>query len=246
MTRLALIGNGKWGNNYLSEVKKLKDVNIVYVKTYDWKDLIGKKDIDGIIIATPDNTHTEIINAFPDTFLLVEKPLTTSLKEAMTIVNTKVMAGYIYLYNLALQEQMKDIGQIHKIDFQLVNKEKEKGTTPLWYLASHPISFCMLHLGKPQSIIAEKKKDVLFISLKYKLAECKIEVGWGVAENKRKIVIEGDKKISFDGTEEQKITPLENELQAFVNFIKGSAVPSNLKFAQQVTSVLSEIEQLVQ
>ena len=245
MTNLALIGNGKWGKNYIREAKKLKDVNIKYVKTHDYKDLLEKDDIDGIIIATPDNTHTEIIKVFPDTFLLVEKPLTLSLQEAMEITNKKIMIGYVYLYNLALQSKMKDIGQIHKIDFQLVNKEKEENTTPLWYLASHPISFCIAYLGRPESIIAEKKKDILLINLKYQLTECKIEVGWGVTENKRRIVIEGDKKISFDGTEEQRITPLENELQAFVNFIHGMAVPSNLKHAQQVTSVLSEIEQLL-
>lgn len=246
MTRLALIGNGKWGKNYLSEAKKLKDVEIKYVRTHDWKDLIDKKDIDGIIIATPDSTHTEIINAFPDTYLLVEKPLTTSLNEAVAIKNNKIMVGYIYLYNLALQEKLKGIGQIKKINFLIHNTEKVEGTTPLWYLGSHAISFCLVHLGRPPQKDIKNNNGDLVLTFAYPLTKVTIDVGWNFKAKERLLEIEGDKKIKIDGSEKMKITPLQNQITAFVNFIHGTAVPSNLRHAKEVTSVLSDIENSLQ
>ena len=85
MITLALIGKGKWGSKYLEVVEKIPDCIIKYVKTRDYKDLHNYSDIDGIIIATPDSTHARIIEEFPSKYLLVEKPLTTSLKEARKI-----------------------------------------------------------------------------------------------------------------------------------------------------------------
>lgn len=246
MTRLALIGNGKWGKNYQAEAKKLKDVEIKYVRTHDWKDLIDKKDIDGIIIATPDHTHTDIINAFPDTYLLVEKPFTMSLNEAVQIKNKKIMIGYIYLYNLALQEKMKGIGQIRKINFVIHNTEKVKGTSPLWYLGSHAISFCLIHLGRPPQKEVKNKKEDVSLTLIYPLTKVTIDVGWNFKLKERLVEIEGDKKIKIDGSEKMDITPLQNQLRAFVNFIHGTAIPSNLRHAQEVTSVLSDIEKSLQ
>ena len=246
MTRLALIGNGKWGKNYQAEAKKLKDVEIKYVKTYDWKDLLEKKDIDGIIIATPDHTHTEIINAFPDTYLLVEKPFTMSLNEAVQIKNKKIMVGYIYLYNLYLQEQMKGLGQIRKINFVIHNTEKVEGTNPLWYLASHAISFCLIHLDRPPQKEVKNNKGDLVLTFTYPLTKVTIDVGWNFKTKERLLEIEGDKKIKIDGSEKMKITPLQNQIRAFVNFIHGTAVPSNLRHAQEVTSVLSDIENSLQ
>lgn len=242
MTRLALIGNGKWGKNYLKEAKKIKGVDIVYIRDHDWKDLLDKKDIDGIIIATPDSTHTEIINAFPDTYLLVEKPFTMSIEEASKIANKKIMVGYIYLYNLELQEQMKDIGQINEINFIIHNTEKVEETTQLWYLGSHAVSFALLHLGRPPQKEIKDKDGDLTLTFTYPLTKVSIDVGWNFKTEKRLLEVIGDKKARIDGTENQKITPLQNEIQAFVNFIHGTAVPSNLKHAQQVTSVLSDIE----
>lgn len=246
MTKLALIGKGKWGKKYLAEVKKLPNVEITTVKTHDWKDLIGSTDIDGIIIATPDNTHAEIIKAFPDTYLLVEKPFVTSLQDAITIKNKKIMVGYIYLYNLTLQELLKDIGQISHITFQIQNTDKAENTTPLWYLLSHAVSFCLLHLGRPTTIKVNKhSKDSLNVTLLYPYTTCELEASWSAVTKKRFIEVKGDKRITYNGTETHKVTPLQNELQAFVNFIHGTAVPSNLNHAIEVTNTLSQIEKML-
>src|SRR5258708_8764255 len=104
MTTLALIGKGRWGTNYLNEVKKIPNSKIKYVKTYNYKDILKYDDIDGIIIATPAETHVEIINAFPNKFLLVEKPLTTSLSSALAIINKNIMVGHTYLFNSSIME----------------------------------------------------------------------------------------------------------------------------------------------
>lgn len=246
MISLALIGNGKWGNKYVTELKKFSNVKLVEIRTHDYQDLIDREDIDGIIIATPDSTHAEIIKHFPDKFLLVEKPFVTSLKDANEISNKKIMVGYIYLYNLALQEQMKDLGQIHKIDFTIHNTEKVEGTNPLWYLGSHAISFCLLHLGRITDYQIKCNQDNYTIKLKHIVGESNISVGWGYATKKRSILIKADKNVDYNPEDTQKISPLHNEVTAFLNFIeKGTSVPSNLKHAKEVTNALVQIEQMM-
>ncbi len=64
--RLALIGNGKWGQNYVNTIRRLQQVDLPqkYIKTRSYPDLLTKSDIDGVIIASPTNTHFEIAMEF--------------------------------------------------------------------------------------------------------------------------------------------------------------------------------------
>src|SRR3989344_4854692 len=98
--RLALIGLGRMGNNYLNSVKQLKEVQIswicsktqksleelpsIYGKTSDYKTLVLKNGLDGVIIATPAPSHFEIAEFFLKNRipLLIEKPLVTNPAEA--------------------------------------------------------------------------------------------------------------------------------------------------------------------
>lgn len=61
----------------------------VDVKTYtDYRDILDRKDIDAVVIATPDHWHAiqtiEAANAGKDIYL--EKPITFTIKEAMEVV----------------------------------------------------------------------------------------------------------------------------------------------------------------
>ena len=89
MTQLALIGRGVWGMNYIRTIRslpwcELPDAN---VKTRDYRSLLTRRDIDGVIIATPASTHFGIAQEFlaRGFHTLIEKPLATSVTDAKAL-----------------------------------------------------------------------------------------------------------------------------------------------------------------
>ena len=78
IVKLGLIGAGVWGKNYIHTIEKIKNVQISCIasrnanvcKSYsnsykifqNWKELIHSGHFDGLIIATPTDTHTKILN----------------------------------------------------------------------------------------------------------------------------------------------------------------------------------------
>lgn len=250
MINLALIGNGKWGKNYLKEIEKISGVQIKYIRTHDYKDLISKKDVDGIIIATPDQTHLQILKDFPNQYILVEKPVVTSLDEFLQLKNPKIMAGHIYLYNLALLDALKDLTGVRSIDFIIRNTERVEHTSPLWHLAVHGVALFIFLLGEPSKVSAHEKNNNLFIELTYHFSRkpsifCRIEVGWNYSKKERLILVKGDQNLAFDDSKKQDISPLENECRTFVDFIQGYPSISGLEHIKAVTTVLKKIESLI-
>lgn len=130
---VAVIGCGAWGRNHLrvlSEIPRAKliaaaDINqevLVKVKEKygiqvysDYTEMLKDKSIDAVTICTPSITHTKIaldtIKSGKD--LLVEKPMTINVEEAMKILNlarefnVKLMVGHIERYNPAVQRVKK-------------------------------------------------------------------------------------------------------------------------------------------
>lgn len=244
MITLALIGKGRWGSKYLETVKRIKDCQIKYIKTRDYLDLLSYLDlIDGIIIATPAETHSQIIQAFPDKYLLVEKPLTTSYKDALAITNPNIMVGHIYAYNQTLQELLDGITDIRYLSFKLANTESYSGKSLLWELAPHGVALAVDLLGEPKKIDAWRDRGNLFIELKYEEATCRIEVGWNYSVKKREIYVVGSKTIYFDSSIKQEVSPLENQIRAFLGFIESQGSKTGLKQAQMVIKVLDYIKQ---
>lgn len=79
MVRLALIGNGYWGHNYVRMFNELNLAEVVLVcdtqeerlcavqqryPTIDtsprWRDVLSRKDVDAMVIATPASSHFDI------------------------------------------------------------------------------------------------------------------------------------------------------------------------------------------
>lgn len=128
MLHLALIGVGKWGQNYLRAVNSLQDCSIKYVctntqnslnllpaqfyKTTRVTDLLTKDDIDGFILASPTSTHFDIAKLLisHNKNILIEKPFTENYQQALELQKIwqmqqpKVMIGHIYLYSPAFRE----------------------------------------------------------------------------------------------------------------------------------------------
>lgn len=144
MIRLALVGYGHWGPNYLRNLQWMEGVEVVMVcdsnpaalkkiqRQYpsvkavtDVKPILDEKQIDGIIIATPAKTHYEFVKKSLQAGLhvLVEKPLALTVPEAQELVRMAeqskkvLMIGHTFLYNPAVRKMKEyvDSGMLGKI-----------------------------------------------------------------------------------------------------------------------------------
>jgi len=247
ITTLALIGKGRWGQNYLKEVKKISNVRIKYVVTHNYNKLLKYNDIDGIIIATPAETHFEIISNFPNKYLLVEKPLSTSFTEAKKIINNKIMIGHTYLFNKTMIHKINECGKIKKFNFTLHNTDSYGSNVgPIWELAPHPLSvFMKISRGDIRIIRAKIDKGNLSAKLSTPYCVANFSVGWNYADKKREFEFVGTKKtIILDGTEYNEISPLANQIKSFVEFVHGGKNNSTLKDGIKIVKYLGLIEKI--
>ena len=115
--RLGVIGVGRQGTGHLEELLKRSDVHVVGVAdvdaahlaaasersrdlvTYrDYRELLTRIDLDGVVIATPDHWHarTAIDAANAGKHVYCEKPLTLTLAEGRKMVNAARANGIAF------------------------------------------------------------------------------------------------------------------------------------------------------
>ncbi len=169
--KLGLIGVGKWGINYINTINNMKNVKLScictrdinkyknYVQKYkvyrDWKELVLKGTFDGLIIATPANTHIEIMDycinlGIP---IIVEKPLTKFLKQAEDIYikakNKKgiVFVDHIHLYHPSFKKLKEIASYSNNIDKVLSisggHGPFRKDIRALWDWGTHDVAMCI-------------------------------------------------------------------------------------------------------
>lgn len=238
MTNLALIGAGKWGQNYLTIAYLINHCRIKYVysqsqstlnslpneyvKTNSLEDLFSSK-IDGAIIATPATTHFEISKKFlnHNFNLLIEKPLTTNLYEAMELrkiwfaKKTKILVGHTYLYNPAFRkckQLLKTFGPVKSISFEGILSADRQDVSVLWDWGPHPVSLMLDMIGKPVKQIhitdthkLNNKLDTLKVILTFENnVKGLIHISWFGSKKIRRLIIEGqDQKIVLDDTNQE-------------------------------------------
>ncbi|MBN1151106.1 Gfo/Idh/MocA family oxidoreductase [candidate division WOR-3 bacterium] len=235
--KTALIGFGYWGPNLARNAVSLSGVDLKYIcdkdekrlfeasskytgaKTVEDANIIFKDcDVKSVIIATGVSTHYPLVKkalkSGKDVF--VEKPMTSSYKEAKELValakeKSKIlMVGHTFLYSppvLKIKEILDsgELGEIYFITSQRVNLGKhQKDTSVIWDLAPHDLSIFSFWLGtKPvvlgsfgNSYIIKGVPDVAFIHLRYPEEICvNLELGWLAPSKLRHTAIVGSKKM---------------------------------------------------
>ena len=169
--KLALIGVGRWGSNYVKTIDSINDVEIVSltskkenIKNFltkdcivekDWKKLILAKNIDGVIISSPPHTHYQIIMDCLELNipLLVEKPFVLKVEEAEKILNlakrksTLVLVNYIHLYHPAFLKLIDNLDQYENLksieSFSGNYGPFREDVRALWDWAPHDIAMCL-------------------------------------------------------------------------------------------------------
>lgn len=246
MIRLGLIGNGAWGKNYIRTIGTLPDCQLSSdaIRTRNYKELLTRNDIDGIVIATPASTHlgvaADCINAgFP---VLIEKPLATNGKDAKALerlaTKNKVVAmvGHIFMYHKGVQSlraKMRVAGTVQLVRCESMDRGPvRKDISALWDWGPHDISIALyLFDRKPQYISGwDLGHGMVSVRLSFAHgAEFVSIMGWSGPFKKRSIQIIGNRKsFFFDDVGYRHAVgdmPLTRQIKEFVACIKHKRSP---------------------
>ena len=242
--KVAVVGAGYWGKNLVRNFATANRCNLKYVCDLDEKllavqkksfpfietvtsldDVLGDGEIDAVVVATGVPSHFKIakksLEAGKHTY--VEKPLTSTGREAKTIVelarekNLKLMVGHLLEYHPAVDylkgmiDQGK-LGQPYYMYTQRVNLGIVRQNENAWWsLAPHDISIiCYLLGSEPVSVAAQGQcylqkdvEDVVFATIKFadgKMAN--VHCSWLDPHKIRKMTVVGSEKmVTFDDME---------------------------------------------
>jgi len=249
MLNIAQIGVGYWGPNLLRNLVANKRCHVIkvadlsserrdYVKglypaievTDDSDKVIGDKNSDAVVIATPVATHFDLAMKTLEAgkHVLVEKPLARSVEEVEqigSVANKRsrlAMVGHTFLYNAAVRyvKEMIDsgaLGEIRYIYSQRLNLGRIRSDVDaLWNFGPHDISIIQYWLGDPKPLSIVKRgvdfiqdgvDDVVFLNIMYpNKIMANIHVSWLDPSKVRRMVVVGNEKmVVYDDTSENKI-----------------------------------------
>lgn len=237
MIKICLIGYGYWGKNLLRNLSsidtckvqcicevnentqnKIKSLypNIDIVSSYD--DVFKNYDIDAVVIATPTHTHFSLAKKALDNnkHVLVEKPFTTSVEEANTLIdlsinkNLVLMVDHTFLYSGAVNK-IKDlihsdtIGKLKYFDSTRINLGLiQSDINVLWDLAPHDLSILSyIQNEDPISVTAtgvshtnNDIENIAYMTINYSSGFiAHLNCSWSSPVKVRTTLIGGDKKM---------------------------------------------------
>ena len=234
--RVAVIGSGYWGTNLIrnhydiGSLKLICDKNETTLETfraqYPGLDtclaanaVYGDQHIDGVVIATPAETHFPIAREalLANKHVYVEKPLVLDEEEAVELIRLAkerdriLMVGHLLQYHPIFLKLKKlclngELGRINYIYSNRLNLGKiRREENILWSFAPHDISMILaLADDEPESVIAtggyflhQKIADVTTTHLEFKSGmQAQILVSWLHPFKEQKLVVVGDRKMA--------------------------------------------------
>lgn len=241
---VAIVGIGQWGPNFARIAHEHEKVNLSwccdlssqklelirrlypYVKTTtNLKDLLKDNMLDSIIVTVPAASHFEVAKKILqyDKNVLVEKPLTSSVKHALELTRIAkktgktLMVDHTFIFNPGIQKIKELIkkGTLGKIyygygDYTALGPIRND-VSALWDISTHFI-YTITHLlsMQPTSISAAgraflnpKIEDVAFLTLEFEDNTLfNLRVSWADPVKTRTLVLVGNKKMAtFNDTE---------------------------------------------
>ena len=235
--KVGVIGCGYWGPQLIRNMHDMANVNLVAVadtrperlefvtrhyptvKVFSSHTALLETDVEAVVIATPIHTHHRLaMEALAaDKHILVEKPLASSVAEAIELINLAkakhrvVMVGHTFLYNPAVQELRRlvgdgELGRVYYVDAARLNLGLfQRRADVMWDLAPHDISILMYVLGTtPVEVSARGSRcvqddvhDVAYIELRFETGvSAHVHVSWLDPAKVRRITVVGDQKMA--------------------------------------------------
>ncbi|MBW2100854.1 MAG: Gfo/Idh/MocA family oxidoreductase, partial [Deltaproteobacteria bacterium] len=239
---IAVVGSGYWGKNLvrnyhnLGALKVICDKNEMVLAQFKeqypdvemclaFSELLSRKDIQGIVIATPAETHYTLAREalLSGKHVYVEKPLVLHEEEGRELIKTAetnnrvLMVGHLLQYHPVFVElkalaDSGDLGRINYIYSNRLNLGKiRREENILWSFAPHDISMILSLAGEaPDSVFAtggnylhKRIADVTTTHLEFPSGlKAHIFVSWLHPFKEQKLVVVGDKKMAvFDDTQ---------------------------------------------
>jgi len=173
MIQIGIVGLGYWGPNWLRNFAQTDGCEVRYgcdldaarctkfqkqypgiTFTTKFKDLLNDPELDAVVIVTPTSSHFPLAKAalLAGKHVLVEKPMTATLKEANELVKLakrkklQLLVDHTFAYTEAvakIREIIKDgkLGEPLYIDSTRINLGLiQKDTNVLWDLAIHDLT----------------------------------------------------------------------------------------------------------
>jgi UDP-2-acetamido-3-amino-2,3-dideoxy-glucuronate N-acetyltransferase len=273
---IAVIGSGYWGKNLvrnffsLGALKLICDKNASILSEFEKQykgidtclalaDVLRRKDIEGVVIATPAETHFNIAreSLLAGKNVYVEKPLVLNEKEGQELIalaeekNTILMVGHLLQYHPAFERLKEiaaagDLGRINYIYSHRLNLGKiRREENILWSFAPHDISMILSLAGEePENVLAtggnylhQKIADVTTTHLEFPSGlRAHIFVSWLHPFKEQKLVVVGDRKMAvFDDTQpwEDKLLLYPHEITWQNNIpVPAKAQPQRVEISQ--------------
>jgi len=248
--RLGLIGAGQWGKAYIRTVNQLPDVCLMRLCssnpesrtlaptecqiTDDWRSLVESEDLDGVIIATPPALHAEIAIASLKAGLpvMVEKPMTVKIEEAVKIhetaleTGTPILVDHTHLFQPAyrrLKQVAKDLGPVkavRSIGGQWVKARQD--VSPLWDYGPHDVALSIDFMGRApittrltdraEATVAKGYGEVVSLELEFPDGVvAAVTVGNALPEKRRLFAVEfDDETLVIDDLADTKLARYSN------------------------------------
>ena len=234
-TRVAIVGAGYWGTNYIRVFSELGDASVVAVcdsradrldavrrtlpvrVTDDAAEAVTGPDTDAVAIVTDASTHRRLAGMALEAgkHVLVEKPLTTTSKDASELIDLAerggrtLMVGHTFLYNPGVRTVKKylaagELGDVYYLYSQRTSLGPIRSdVNAIWDLAPHDIAILNYLLDMTPawvsavgaSPVRDSLEDVGFITLGYPDGIVgHIHVSWADPNKVRKVVVVGSEK----------------------------------------------------
>ncbi len=198
MIKIGLIGNGKWGKILHKNLKKNYEVKFVCNSKDNYESKL--KDVDWVVIATPDDTHFKIVRncILARKNVFCEKPLTPTYEQS------KILFRFAKMYNVKLY--VNDIQNYRQYDYTLIENnliERRKGgggniANILYRLTYHDIYTIYKHIkySEIESIKPIDLKNKLHFKINFN--DINIEFLYDLNATNKEHHINGNNLISED------------------------------------------------
>lgn len=233
--RIGLIGYGYWGPNLIRNFSTCPRTEMVAVcdakperraavgrthpglATVASVDELLELEIDAVAIATPVSTHfplaMQCLEAGKD--VLVEKPLTGTLREAQLLTERAARLGRIlmvdhtYLFSNPIRRMKQlvesgELGDLHYVDSVRINLGLfQNDVNVIWDLAPHDLSIVEYLLGTPARSISAwgcahanpEIEDIAYVNVDYgERLMANFHVNWLSPVKVRQMIVAGSKK----------------------------------------------------
>jgi predicted dehydrogenase len=230
--RLGLIGAGAWGRNLIRSFERSPRAAVTGIcdhdpaqlsvlgtrrtslsLTTDPMELIGRDDVDAVVIATPAETHVPLALEALDRgqHVFVEKPMALSASHAALLCaraterSRKLMVGHVLLYHAAVSQlvdcvrdgELGEIVRVHTRRFSASPRSRPEG--PWWSLAPHDLSVMRHVIGAdPTTISVVSRGDCTTARLSFARGTTgTIEVALRAPSDVRLVVVAGTRRCAL-------------------------------------------------